>query len=365
MGTDVNPLRIAVVGGGYRAGLYLDLVRRLPHLLEVTGVMVRSERAAVPIARRGLRVHRDLPALLQTSPSLVMVLVPALAAARLVVELVRRGAAVLTETPPAADMGELRTLWNEVGSAERVQVAEQYLLFPHNAARLQVVRNGLLGTPTSVQVSSTQLYHATSIIRGFLGVGARRARVLASASTAPLANPISRSGWTGDAQPHPLTTTVATFDFGDGRCGLYDFTETQTRNPLRTRRLIVRGSVGELVDDRLVRLADAATVLSSSLERRQTGHHQDVQGADIDQISVEGQVVFRNPFPGCRLSDEEIAMATLLQRVGAWSRQEAAGPYSLADAAQDQLLSSAIESAVSTGREVVTSCEAWAGSVGR
>jgi predicted dehydrogenase len=51
-------------------------------------------------------------------------------------------------------------------------VAEQYLLLPDHAARLALVRAGVLGTPTSAQVSSTHRYHAVSIVRGMFGVGA-------------------------------------------------------------------------------------------------------------------------------------------------------------------------------------------------
>ena len=360
-----RPARLAFTGGGFRAGLHLDLVRRLPDLFEVSGVLVRSGATAAAVAQRGLPVHRDVAALLRTEPDLVVVSLPAAAAPALVLELLDRGAAVLTETPPAADLAGLRALWEAAGPSGRVQVAEQYLLSPHNAARAEVVRRGLLGDPTSVQVSSTQLYHATSMVRGLLGVGARPARVLASATSAPLADPISRAGWTGSAQPRPQVTTVATFDFGDGRSALYDFTETQTRNPLRARRMVVRGSAGELVDDRLVRLADPVTVLASSIERRQTGHHQDVQGADLDQLSLEGRVLFRNPFVGARLSDEEIAVATLLQRCAAWARGEGPGPYPLAEAAQDHLLGLAIGASLSEGRAVLTSTEAWASALER
>ena len=360
-----RPARIALTGGGFRAGLHLDLVARLPERFEVSGVLVRSDAAAAGATARGLPVHRDLDGLLRAAPDLVVVSVAAAAAPGLVVELLERGAAVLTETPPAADLDGLRSFWAATGPGARVQVAEQYLLSPHNAARLELVRRGSLGTPTSVQVSSTQLHHATSVVRGFLGLGADPARVVASATTAPLADPIARAGWTGNAAPRPQVTTIATFDFGDGRSALYDFTETQTRNPLRHRRLVVRGSLGELVDDRLVRLADATTVLTSSIERRQTGHHQDVQGFDLDVLTADGEVLFRNPYVGARLSDEEIAVAALLERAGTWARGEGPGPYPLAEAAQDQLLSLAIVEALATGGPVRTTTEAWAGALGR
>ncbi|WP_041292875.1 Gfo/Idh/MocA family oxidoreductase [Kineococcus radiotolerans] len=365
MSAPPRPARLALTGGGFRAGLHLDLLRRLPELFEVTGVLARGEASAAAATRRGLPVHRDLDGLLRAAPDVVVVSVPPAAAPGLVRELAGRGAAVLTETPPAADLAGLRALWEAVGPSGRVQVAEQYPLSPHNAARAEVVRRGLLGTPTSVQVSSTQLHHAAALLRGFLGVGARPARVVATATTAPLADPITRAGWTGSAHERPQVTTVATLDFGDGRSALYDFTETQTRNPLRARRLVVRGSAGELVDDRLVRLADPVTVLTSSIERRQTGQHQDLQGADLDHLALDGRVLFRNPFAGARLSDEEIAVTELLLRAAAWGRGEAPGPYPLAEAAQDHLLGLAIGASLAAGGPVVTAQEAWAAALSR
>lgn len=67
-------------------------------------------------------------------------------------------------------------------------------------------------------------------------------------------------GGTGGAEPAPAATTLATIDFGEGGSGLYDFTDNQWFNPLRSNRIVVRGSQGELVDDRVVRLAGPVTL---------------------------------------------------------------------------------------------------------
>jgi predicted dehydrogenase len=274
-------------------------------------------------------------------------------------ELVAAGVPVLAETPPAPDLDGLRSLWADVGGSGLVQVAEQYLLMPGHAARLAVVRDGVLGEPTSVQVSSTHLYHAVSLIRGLLGVGFDTAEVNARAFVAPLANPLSPDGWSGDTTPQQLSTTLATIDFG-GRMGLYDFTDNQWWNPLRTRRITIRGSHGELVDDRVVRLADPTTPVESHLVRRQTGIDLNLEGFDLEHISFEGRVVYRNPFSGARLADDDISVAALLDRTGAWARQEGPPPYPLADACQDHLISLAIVMAVQTGGSVTTTWEAWA-----
>src|SRR5439155_15239245 len=171
----------------------------------------------------------------------------------------------------------LRALWALAGAGGRVQVAEQYLLLPDHAARLALVRAGVLGTATSVQVSSTHQYHAVSIIRGMLDAVFRTATVCGHAFTAPLADPVDRAGWRGDDTPTDATTTIATVDLGD-RAGLYDFTTNQWHNPLRGSRIVVRGSRGELVDDRVVRLADPVSPVTSPLVRRQTGRDLNIEG---------------------------------------------------------------------------------------
>jgi predicted dehydrogenase len=273
-------------------------------------------------------------------------------------ELVAQGMRVLAETPPAPDLVGLRRLWDDVGDSGLVQVAEQYLLMPGHAARLQVVREGVIGEPTAVLVCSTHLYHAVSLIRGLLGVGFEPAVVHARDFIAPLADPLTPDGWTSDATPQPRTTTIATLDFA-GRMGLYDFTDNQWWNPLRGRRIVVRGTSGELADDAVTRLADPTTPVTSPLVYRRTGVDLNLEGNELDHISFDGRVVYRNPRPGARFSEDDLAVASLLQRTGAWARGEGPAPYPLADGLQDHLLSVAIQDSATSGREVRTGREAW------
>ena len=143
--------------------------------------------------------------------------------------------------------------------------------------------------------------------------------------------------------------------------GLYDFTDNQWHNQLRSRRIVVRGSAGELVDDSVVRLTAPRTIIRSPLVRRQTGYDLDLDAFDTDHISLGGEILFRNPFPGLRLNDEEIAIATMLLAMADWVRGEAPPPYPLADGCQDHLLGLAIEASVASGGPVTTTAEAWAG----
>ncbi|MFI5258298.1 MAG: hypothetical protein ACHQ01_01625 [Candidatus Limnocylindrales bacterium] len=100
--------------------------------------------------------------------------------------------------------------------------------------------------------------------------------------------------------------------------------------------------------------------MRSPLIRRQTGYDLDLDGFDTDHISVGDTVLYRNPFPGLRFNDEDIAIGTMLVAMAAWCRDEAAPPYPLAEGCQDHLLGLAIDESAAGGMPVTTAVEAWA-----
>ncbi|MBM2617154.1 gfo/Idh/MocA family oxidoreductase [Actinoplanes sp. LDG1-06] len=345
----------ALVGFGFRAEAFFRVARALDDVVCVGAVVREPGRRVLPVPAFG-----DLTACVREArPDFLITGVPRAATPAIVAEAVAQGLPVLAETPPAPDRDGLRALWTAVGGSGLVQVAEQYLLMPSHAARLAAVRSGIIGTPTQVQVSSTQQYHAMSLVRGFLGVGHEPAAVRAVRTVAPLLNPLDRGGWTDTDQPEPATTTIATLDFGRGRSGLYDFTSNQTRNLLRFRRLLVRGTHGELQDDEIVHMPAPRTIARTPLSRRQSGHDLDLNGLDTETITLDGEVLHRNPYVGSRFNDDEIATAALLEAMAAWVRGEGPPPYPLAEGAQDHLLALAVDQAAETGREIITSVEAW------
>ena len=239
--------------------MFLDVARRL-ETLACGGIVVRTPRdLEVPTFASFDACLREV------RPDFVLTATPRDVTPVVIADAVDRGLPVLAETPPGADLDGLRALWSCVGDSGLVQVAEQYLMMPSHAARAALVSSGVIGRPTQVQVSSTQQYHAVSLIRGMLGADRGAVTVRAARFTAPLVSPLSRNGWTDDEEPHPTVTTIATLDFGNGRSGVYDFTEQQTRNQLRFRRLTVRGSTGELSNDEVVRMTGPRTLVTSHL----------------------------------------------------------------------------------------------------
>ena len=351
----------AIIGSGRRADFFLRLAAKVPDRLRVAGVISRSrDRGDALSAKWRIPAFSSIDELLNLeTPDYFTALVPRTAMPDVVRTGVERGLHVLAETPPAPDTDSLRALWSDVGSTGLVGVSEQYRLMPTHAARLAIVRDGAIGTPTSVRISSTHLYHAVSLIRGYLAVGFERATVSARSFTAAFPNPLGFDGWSLDADPQQLSTTIATIDF-DGTMGLYDFTDNQWWNPLLSRRLVVRGTGGELADDTVLRLVDPQTPVESRLIRRQTGIDLDLEHLDLRHISFDGKVVYRNPFAGASMSDDDIAVADHLERTGAWARGDGAVPYSLAEACQDQSVSLAIAESMRSNGPILTSVEPWA-----
>ncbi len=345
--------RFAVVGTGWRAEFFWRLAASLEDLTCV-GVVSRQRRD-LPVP-----VYLSLDECIASGrPDFVVTAVPWPVTPTLVAELAERGMPVLAETPPAPDRDGLRKLWHEVGGAGLVQVAEQYTRMPTHAARIALVNSGVIGDPTRVDVSSTHQYHAVSLIRTLLGVGRGRAEVRAVRATAPLADPVTRDGWADPVPIRQATTTIATIRFPDGGFGLYDFTDNQWYNHLLTRRLLVRGTTGELRDQEVVRLTAPHTIVRSPIVRRQTGHDLDLDGFDTDHITFGADVLYRNPYQGQRWSDEEIAIATLLRDMAAWVADQGPPPYPLAEGMQDHRIALAIDEAVQRDATAVVAEEPW------
>ena len=359
------PVRFGIVGaGGWRSQFFGSLAVKLPDHLELVGVVSRrTERAAAFAARWGGSTYATAQELVaHEHPDFVITSVPWPVNPDMVVRLVEAGTRVLSETPPAPDLPGLRRLWRDLGEhATQVQVAEQNPRLPGHAARRAVIDGGAIGTPTSVQVSSTHGYHAVALMRHLLGMtDMPPTLVRAWRFTAPLVDPRDRVGWTDNDAPAPADTVLAGVDFGDGRSGLYDFTDNQWHNQLRFRRILVRGSHGELADDDVVRLAGPRAIVRSTLLRGQQGHDLNLDGHDTEHFSYDGHIVWRNKFLGLRLMDDEIAVADLLTAMAQWTRDAGPAPYPLAQGCFDHCVALAITAAAESGHTIAVDPEPWA-----
>ena len=359
-----RPVRFGLVGRGWRADFYLRLTRQLPGHFSCVGVVTRDPQAGAALEREwGVPSFRDVGALVAgTSPELVVVSVSAEANAAVLRAVVEQGVPVLAETPPATDLDELRALWDDVGGSGLVQVAEQHPYLPAVVALRGLVQRGVLGQVSAAQVSWTHGYHAMSLLRCLLGIGAEPVAVHAVRVAAPVLEVPDRDG--RPVKPALLASGhTSALVSTDSRVGTYDFTDDQWFSPLRRRHVVVRGSTGEVVGTSVRWWGADGAALTAAVERRQTGLDGDLEGADLDTLDWAGEVLYRNPYRGARLADEEIALATVLQATADWQRGDGPAPYPLADACQDQLVSLAVDRAVATAEVQRTTEEAWAAEV--
>jgi len=357
----VGATRFAIVGGaGWRAQFFLRAAAELPERFEVCGLVVRDRRKGARQEQKwGVRTFGTLEGLLaETDPQFVVVSVPWEAAPVVLKELAGRGVPALCETPPAPDVQRLAELHELVRRGARIQVAEQYIFQPAHAARLAIVRSGKLGTVTQVQVSVAHGYHGVSLIRHLLGVRFEPVKVRALRFTSPLVAGPDRNGPPKREELTDSAQTIAYLDFG-GKLGVYDFSGEQYFSWIRSARVLVRGERGEINNTRVRYLKDFLTPVELELRRLDAGHDGNLEGFYHKGILAGSEWVYRNPFPGARLADDEIAVATCLAKMGEFVRGGEEF-YSLSEAAQDRYLDILIAQAVETGREVASTPQPWA-----
>ena len=171
-------LRFIVVGSGWRSLFYWRIAQALPERFELCAMLCRTEEKAEKMHREyGVPVSTSAEQCIALHPDLVVVAVNKASIAAVSTEWLARGFAVLSETPAALEEDALRALWQLHRQGAKLQVAEQYWLYPTLAKRLAAVRSGALGTPQFVRLSVAHGYHAVSLARQFLNAGQQPVRV--------------------------------------------------------------------------------------------------------------------------------------------------------------------------------------------
>lgn len=139
------------------------------------------------------------------------------------------------------------------------------------------------------------------------------------------------------------TRTVATLTFGE-QVGMYGWSDDQYFSWIRSLRFQVRGTRGELVDHDVWYLLDDGTPVQQTLRRWDTGLEGNLEDAGHRGYLLGEEWMYENPFAATRLTDDEIAIATVLQRMG--THATTGSPvYSLEQAVTDTKISLAITSA--------------------
>ncbi|MBC7785486.1 MAG: Gfo/Idh/MocA family oxidoreductase [Burkholderiales bacterium] len=356
----MNPAEFVIIGGGWRAQFFLRGARDNPALFRVSGMMVRDAAKGRQFELAwGVKTFRTIDQLLAaTSPLFAVVSVPRSVVVDLLEDLTNRNIPVLTETPPGSDVASLDRVNALTPRGGRIQVAEQYIFQPMHAARLAVVRSGVLGTPSQAQVSFTQGYHGISLIRHYLGIKAEPVRITARRFESPIYKGPDRSGPPKEEKLITCAQTIAWLEW-PGKLGVFDFANDQHRSYVRSDRVLVRGEKGEINQSRVRHLGDFKTPITFDLLRHDAGIDTNLEGYHHRGIVGGGRWWYENPFVGDRLADDEIAVATCLSKMADYAR---GGDdfYSLAEASHDHYLSLMMEQSAVSQTPVDVPTMAWA-----
>jgi hypothetical protein len=354
------PPRIGIVGAGWRAEAYLRVARERPDLFDIERFLVRSDAGVARLnGSWGVDATTSEADFLHSRPDFVIVCVDRESAAAFTRRFAASDVPVLCETPLAPDLESTAALHRALGDAAPVQVAEQYRYQPHHAARLRVAGSGVLGRVRSVRMSVAHEYHAVSLIRQALGVGFQNALVDArSVPDASLA-PLGRKGWRAPAPLVESERVTARFTFDDGSVADYDFSDEQYFSPIRSRHVLFRGERGEIADDDVRYLTPEGEAVHLRLARQETGVDGDLEGRFLRGISLGAEMPYRNPLAPARLSDDELAIGTVLLRMSEFVRTGVPF-YGIPDAAQDHHLALAMRESIRSGRSVSTQTQPWA-----
>ncbi|MFC0473028.1 Gfo/Idh/MocA family protein [Halalkalibacter kiskunsagensis] len=357
-----RPASFSIIGGaGFRAQYYLRIAQALPEEFNISGMVVRDESKANAIEQKwNIATYRDIIQLLKSErPDFVVVATSGSAIPEYLIQLAELGIPALVETPPAQTVEDLLDLYNKISQLEsKVQVAEQYQYHPLHAARLAVIKSGRLGTITQATVSISHMYHGVSLIRKLLDVGFEETIIKAMRFESPVVAGPNRNGLPNKEEVIRTERDIAWLEF-DGKLGIYNFTKDQHRSWIRSNHLSVRGERGEIFDHRLDVLLDFKTPLHLEFKRINKGEEENQEGHYLEGIMAGESWVYRNRFTPARLYDDEIAIASCLEKMIEYI-SGGASFYNLAEASQDQYLGLMIEQAIRTGKTVKTVRQPWA-----
>lgn len=354
------PIPFALIGAGWRSEFYLRIAERLPWL-QVCGVVSRDARRRDKITRTyQVPTFADPESMLKGSqPAFVVCCVTDQAMFDNLAILVEQGQKVLAETPPATTLEGLTKLCQLAREHKNpVQVAEQYIHQPLHAARLEALERGWIGEVTQAQISVCHGYHAISLIRHYLGVGFANAKVRAHSFTSKVIAGPDRKGSPTRETLIEVDTDHAWLDFGD-RFGVYEFSQSQYRNPLRGRSVCLRGTRGEIRDLDIVCQGHDDEAYRNNIQRIGTGVQGNLEGYYLKGYQARDSWLYQNPFIPIRFSDEETAVARCLQLMVAFCERGEAF-YSLAQACQDQYLALMMKQAAESGQVETTQSQCWA-----
>jgi choline dehydrogenase-like flavoprotein/predicted dehydrogenase len=344
LGVDNRRLRVGLVGIGDRVRrIYLPILGTLDREYEVVGFAARNPEKANDFAKQKSLTRFDSAAHLVAAEKPDLLIVAVNGIDQVLPSLLDLGTPLLVETPFCWSLHHGRkSLARIKKSGFLLSVAEQTPYLPVEQLKRQLLAHGVLGALVSAHNDfAVYDYHGIAALRAYLGSEQRPRTV----SAVRVAHPILRDGAISSDE-----WTLGTVTCADGTTLVHHYANQYFVSPHYEHKMLrLYGTSGSIAGDVATFAARDGRIMREPIRR-------ETQGGALLRLSVTtplGEISWRNPFSDCAFNDEQIAVATLLQRQRNAVLFGGAPAYSADDGYQDmEMLTAMRHSAMRDGAPV-------------
>lgn len=281
-------IRFAVIGSGWRSLFYVRIAKALPDMFELTALLCRGQEKADRIQKEyGIHTTTSEDEIIASKPDFVVSAVNKSSMSDVVRYWAAKGIPVLSETPAGLDIDTLKAIRQDVEKGARIQVAEQYFLYPSIKAIIDECKSGTIGEPVSLTISAMHDYHAASVIRRMLDTGLEDVTVTGKTFSMKVTDTRTRYEVLTEGRVVEKEEKHLIMEYADGKTAFYDFMSDQYRSPIRNRYINLRGTRGEIINDTVYYL-------------------------DKDNLAACKKLDIKNPYGYAGLSEDEAAITGIL-----------------------------------------------------
>lgn len=351
--------RFVVIGSGWRAMYYARIAKALPERFECAAMLCRkAEKKERLEQEEGIHAVLTREECLRETPDFAVIAVDKMHMSETAMEW-SHCLPVLMETPAAADADQLDRMMEFCAGGAEIAVAEQYRSYARHIARKKIVKEGLIGESTYLYLSEAHEYHGASLMRYYLDLPREMPFVSSAREWAfPTAETLSRQERFTDGRIADKTRRLAVFEFENGKTCVYDFDSEQYRSPIRRNLFKLQGVRGEMINE-TVRWLDGENLpreesmqVSRQLVITQNPNPNFSRFYEITGIEFNHESVYAPPFGKAGLSEDETAIAVLLEKMRDYAKGEGENPYPLEEALADSYMALCMKESLRTKKPV-------------
>lgn len=310
----MEKINFSIIGSGWRSLFYIRLAKALPELFALPSVLVRTEEKRKLFSNiYGVKTFIKEEDILALAPEFVVVAVNKADLFKVSKHYLELGIPVFVETPLVID----KNSYDEASAYIKkltvpLAVAEQYFLIPYYSAMLKSLE--YIGKRESLYISLCHAYHAVSLIRKIFPDSGSLELLYKGEHEDDIYKTYDRWNKYFNGEVKKVKTTNAVLKTECGNTVLFDFCSENYHSSLRKNLVKVEGSKGVVVNDFVSYVGFSANMAFDFKEVERNDPDLNQQRVKvINKISLGDEVLFENKYPGAVLSEDEYAIALMLE----------------------------------------------------